>query len=208
MGCNASKQPLASQAGGQVAKNLDSTPALVKETYFEAAEVAALRELYDKLSNELHQDGLIHRDEFMWALFKHNKNSLFADRMFELFDIKRNSVIEFGEFVRSLSVFHPQAPLEAKAAFAFRVYDIGSTGAIEREELKRFLVALMADNPDVDLDARALDEIVDETFLELDLVRDGRINPEEWQIIVARNPGIVSFMTLPVLARLCKRPAQ
>ena len=36
--------------------------------------------------------------------------------MFELFDIKRNSVIEFGEFVRSLSVFHPQAPLEAKAA--------------------------------------------------------------------------------------------
>ena len=90
MGCFSSKQPLASQAGGQVAKNQDSTPALVKETYcepparpaalpaapaspsargvgaampppplpacaVEAAEVAALRELYDKLSNELHQ---------------------------------------------------------------------------------------------------------------------------------------------------------
>ena len=33
---------------------------------------------------------------------------------------------------------------------------------LHRYELKRFLVALMADNPDVDLDERALDEIVDQ----------------------------------------------
>jgi Ca2+-binding EF-hand superfamily protein len=48
------------------------------------------------------------------------------------------------------------------AAVAFRLYDIGHTGAIERSELKRFLVALMVDNPDIDLDEQALDEIVDE----------------------------------------------
>lgn len=117
--------------------------------------------------------------------------------MFELFDIKQNHVIEFGEFVRSLSVFHPKAPMEDKARcgcrrvaatcsgarvkdevwkrgnatardwpptqsalpatpyappVAFRIYDIKQNGVIERSELKRFLVALMADNPDVDLD--------------------------------------------------------
>ncbi len=32
-----------------------------------------------------------------------------------MFDTKQNSVIEFGEFVRSLSVFHPSAPLQQKA---------------------------------------------------------------------------------------------
>ena len=37
-------------------------------------------------------------------------------QVFELFDIKRNNVIEFGEFVRSLSVFHPKAPLQEKAS--------------------------------------------------------------------------------------------
>ena len=38
-----------------------------------------------------------------------------AVQVFELFDIKQNHVIEFGEFVRSLSVFHPKAPLPEKA---------------------------------------------------------------------------------------------
>jgi serine/threonine-protein phosphatase 2B regulatory subunit len=40
---------------------------------------------------------------------------VFAAQVFDLFDIKRNNVIEFGEFVRSLSVFHPKAPLQEKA---------------------------------------------------------------------------------------------
>lgn len=44
-------------------------------------EVLALRELYLKLSNELHQDNLIHKDEFMWALFKANRDNLFAERV-------------------------------------------------------------------------------------------------------------------------------
>jgi Ca2+-binding EF-hand superfamily protein len=41
------------------------------------------------------------------------KNKL---QVFDLFDQKRNGVIEFGEFVRSFSVFHPDAPEEQKVA--------------------------------------------------------------------------------------------
>jgi len=39
-------------------------------------------------------------------------------QLFESFDLKKNNIIEFGEFVRALSVFHPSAPIEEKAQCA------------------------------------------------------------------------------------------
>lgn len=97
------------------------------------AEVEALRELYTKISNELHHDGLIHKDELAWALFKAHRDNLFVDRVFELFDMKRNNVIDFGEFVRSLSVFHPNAPLEEKAKCELWSLEGGYTPAASTE---------------------------------------------------------------------------
>lgn len=37
-------------------------------------------------------------------------------QLFEQFDIKKDGVIEFGEFVRTLSIFHPNTPAEDKTA--------------------------------------------------------------------------------------------
>lgn len=35
-------------------------------------------------------------------------------QIFDLFDVKQKGVIDFGDFVRSLNVFHPNAPQEDK----------------------------------------------------------------------------------------------
>lgn len=50
------------------------------------------------------------------------------------------------------------------------MYDLDNTGYIERDEVQRFLVALLKDNPAIDLDDAQLNAIIDQVgFSSLDL---------------------------------------
>ncbi|KAI6672454.1 hypothetical protein NL676_000360 [Syzygium grande] len=188
-----------------MAPNSEQTPGyeepnvLAAATPFTASEVEALYVLFKKLSSSIIADGLIHKEEFQLALFRNrNQRNLFADRLFDLFDMKGNGVIEFGEFVRSLGIFHPNAPIEDKITFAYRLYDLRHTGYIEREELKEMVLALLHES-DLVLSEDVVETIVDKAFSEADTKDDGRIDQEEWKDYVLKNPSLIRNMTLPYL---------
>ncbi|XP_006647181.1 calcineurin B-like protein 7 [Oryza brachyantha] len=192
MGCVSSKQ-------FKGAAEHEDPAVLAKETTFSVSEVEALYELFRKISHSIFKDGLIHKEEFQLALFRNsNKKNLFADRIFDLFDLKRNGVIDFGEFVRSLNIFHPETPLADKISFAFRLYDLRGTGYIEREELYEMVLAILNES-DLLLSDEAVEQIVDQTFRQADLNSDGKIDPDEWKAFASKNPALLKNMTLPYL---------
>ncbi|TVU32444.1 hypothetical protein EJB05_24175 [Eragrostis curvula] len=99
------------------------------------------------------------QEEFQLALFQeHQQEESFADRIFDLFDLKRNGVIEF-ESLFGPQHFPPDTPTTEKVAFAFRLYDLRGTGFIEREEWKWCLPFLM--NQFI-LSDEAIEQIVDQ----------------------------------------------
>ncbi|KAG5590006.1 hypothetical protein H5410_040520 [Solanum commersonii] len=171
---------------------LETHDTLASETCFSVNDVEALYILYKRLSSSIIDDGLIHK-------------------LFDVFDLKRNGIIEFGEFVRSLSIFHPKAPQQDKitllaanfkinilVAVAFKVYDLKNTGYIERDELKDMVLAVLEESK-LTLANDAIEAIVHKTIEEADLNGDGRIDPKEWKELVTRYPSLIKNMTLPYL---------
>jgi serine/threonine-protein phosphatase 2B regulatory subunit len=94
------------------------------------------------------------------------KNSAFAERLFSVFDINKDSAINFREFVCGLSVFCSKGTLDEKLQLSFRIYDRDEDGFIDKGELMSMLRAVMFDNLIFNLSEQHMKALVDSTFKE------------------------------------------
>ncbi|KAL6547750.1 calcineurin b-like protein [Orobanche hederae] len=173
---------------------------LSSQTRFTIKEIKSLHELFRKLGSTLVDDGfLISKQEFTCGLLGNSKQrSLFGDRMFDMFDSKHDGVLDFGEFVRSLNIFHPDTPQEDKAIFTFKLYDIWQTGYIEKEEVREMVKEFLNESTLI-LPDEIIEAIVNKTFEEIDSQKDVKIDMEEWKDFAARKPSLLKNMSIPYL---------
>lgn len=61
-------------------------------------------------------------------------------QVFDLFDVKHNGVIEFGEFVHSLGIFHPNAPVAVKTECKKQVIILSYTKPIMSVMKSKFTI--------------------------------------------------------------------
>eukprot|EP00270_Netrium_digitus_P003731 TRINITY_DN14454_c0_g1_i1.p1 TRINITY_DN14454_c0_g1~~TRINITY_DN14454_c0_g1_i1.p1 ORF type:complete len:213 (+),score=43.22 TRINITY_DN14454_c0_g1_i1:101-739(+) len=177
---------------------------LSQETTFSVSEVEALFSAFKKITCSVSDDGLIHKEDFRLALFKDKGVHLFADRVFDTFDERGDGVLEFREFVHSLSVFHPKTPVKEKAEFAFRLYDLDRTGNIDRSEVKRLLQEAL-NEAKLSFSDEIIETIIDRTFEEADKNKDGLIDIEEWRELVRQQPHLLRNMTLNILTDITSK---
>ena len=183
------------------AKSFHETAAskLAKSTFFSENDVVVLKTLFDSVARG---DGVIDEGEFIEALFGKKKREelcgkntpqsstsqndrpatkkfMFERRLFEKFDSNDEGYIFFDEFVKALNVFHPRASTNDKAKFAV---------------MKRSIF--------LNLDEEAIERVLDTTFEQVDVEKDGSISYQEFYRMVKENRKCIANMTMATLATL------
>jgi len=119
----------------------------------------------------------------------------FCDHVFRTFDIDRNGVIDFKEFLLSIDVNSSGSP-EEKLNWAFSMYDVDGNGYIDISEMTKLVSSIykMVDGTTtLQLDDTPL-ERAQEIFRRMDVNSDGKVTKEEFTKTCLNDKALIGLL--------------
>lgn len=99
----------------------------------------------------------------------------------------------FRQFVANISAFSGRSDPQAKADFAFRVYDVDADGFISEDDLRKIFHMLVGDHVPPD----TLDTVIGKVITDADTDGDGRISRHDFSGALDL-PAIAANLTVPL----------
>lgn len=127
-------------------------------------EIKNLHLHFKAISSMEKDDGVIDYEEFCSAL--KIEKSLIADRFFQIFDLNHDMVLNFREFVLGISVLI-NSNLESMVKLTFSIFDIEKVGEINKQHFMDLILSCLAKLPSIQIKKEILQNIIDQTFEDL-----------------------------------------
>eukprot|EP01083_Nonionella_stella_P175035 608372_1 len=136
---------------------------------------------------------------------------ILGERLFAVFDAKKNGVIDFEEFVNGLARYN-RGSLQEKIAMLFEMYDMDGQSQVKPEELSLILysvitptTALFYSNNNTDdhghditnvskLSRQTVEKMVNDAFEHCDTNKDGLLSQDQFTTWVKQNPGALQLL--------------
>ncbi|OWZ21498.1 hypothetical protein PHMEG_0003939 [Phytophthora megakarya] len=168
---------------------------------FSQHEMLSIRKhLAAVLSQHENDAVVIPKDEFFRFLAggDGNTSSLYVNRLYAIFDMDKKGHVTFEDLMKGLSLLSQKATREQKLMLSFYLLDPEGTGFITKKMTTELLRSCLAEcnELEISLSEAQLAHIVDNTFLDADLDRNGVIDLHEYQTLDAKHPGLFDFLTV------------
>ncbi|KAF5406144.1 Neuron-specific calcium-binding protein hippocalcin [Paragonimus heterotremus] len=132
--------------------------------------------------------------------FPYGEPSRFAEHVFRSFDRNHDGIIDFREFLYTISVTS-RGDLNAKLRWAFAIYDLDSDGFISRQDLCDVLAsvyALIGSTIKLPEDEATPERRADKIFSQMDADHDGRLSFAEFADGLKSDKLLFQLLTMNV----------
>ncbi|CAK4632739.1 unnamed protein product [Aphanomyces euteiches] len=139
--------------------------------------------------------GSIDRVKFQQAMGLPEKESLYADRLFQVIDTNHDGRISFDEFAQSVALLSTKAPMADKTKLSFQILDMDGDGLLSKDEVTSMLHTSLAENK-IKLTKDQIHHIVERTWTDIGLAANDSLSFDKYTEVVARSEGMLSHLTI------------